>query len=85
MKPSALALFAAIGLAGVALTSGVAQGAARAVIIPAAKLDVPATPGMQTAVFAGGCFWTMEAVFEHVKGVKAVTAGYAGGTKATAT
>jgi peptide-methionine (S)-S-oxide reductase len=38
----------------------------------------------QTAVFAGGCFWGVEAVFEHVKGVHDVRSGYAGGTKATA-
>src|SRR5215468_9087590 len=36
------------------------------------------------AVFAGGCFWGVEAVFEHVKGVKNVTSGYSGGTAATA-
>jgi peptide-methionine (S)-S-oxide reductase len=35
---------------------------------------------LQTAVFAGGCFWGVEAVFEHMKGVKAVVSGYAGGT-----
>jgi len=40
--------------------------------------------GEQTAVFAGGCFWGVEAVFEHVKGVRDVRSGYAGGTKATA-
>ena len=56
----------------------------QAVAIPAAAHDVPARPGMQTAVLAGGCFWGMEAVFEHVKGVKAVVAGYDGGTKDTA-
>ncbi len=38
----------------------------------------------QTAVFAGGCFWGVEAVFEHVKGVKDVRSGYSGGTKETA-
>lgn len=84
MKTPLLATLAAAGIAGALLVSGAAQGA-RAVIIPAVKTDVPASPGLQTAVLAGGCFWTMEAVFEHVKGVKAVTAGYAGGTKATAT
>ena len=46
---------------------------------PAAKVDVPASPGLQTAVFAGGCFWGMEGVFEHVKGVRVVVSGYAGG------
>ena len=35
---------------------------------------------MQTAVLAGGCFWGMEAVFEHVKGVRSVVSGYAGGS-----
>jgi peptide-methionine (S)-S-oxide reductase len=38
----------------------------------------------QTAVLAGGCFWGVEAVFEHVKGVKSVVSGYSGGTKETA-
>lgn len=59
--------------------------AERAVPIPAAKIDVPAAGATQTAVFAGGCFWGMEAVFERVKGVRLVTAGYAGGTPGTAT
>ena len=45
----------------------------------------PVVPAKRaTAVLAGGCFWGMEAVFEHVKGVKSVTAGYAGGSAATA-
>jgi len=44
-------------------------------------LPTPATAakGEQTAVFAGGCFWGLEAVFEHIKGVKDVTSGYSGG------
>lgn len=58
--------------------------AERAVPIPAAKLDVPRTPGPQVALLAGGCFWGMEAVFEHVRGVRSVTSGYAGGTAGTA-
>jgi peptide-methionine (S)-S-oxide reductase len=40
--------------------------------------------GEQTAVFAGGCFWGVEAVFEHIKGVSDVTSGYSGGTVKTA-
>jgi peptide-methionine (S)-S-oxide reductase len=39
----------------------------------------PATAATETAVLAGGCFWGMEAVFEHVKGVRNVVSGYAGG------
>lgn len=47
--------------------------------LPAPRVDVPASPGRQVAVLAGGCFWGMEAVFEHVKGVTSVVSGYAGG------
>ena len=57
--------------------------AERAVPIPPAKLDAPATPGLQTAVFAGGCFWGVEAVFEQVRGVRSAVSGYAGGTRDT--
>lgn len=55
--------------------------------IPPAKEDVPraATAGKETAVFAGGCFWGTQAVFERVKGVIKTTAGYSGGSAATAT
>jgi len=45
---------------------------------------VKTAKGEQTAVFAGGCFWGVEAVFEHIKGVRAVTSGYSGGAKQTA-
>lgn len=43
-----------------------------------------AAPKLDTAVLAGGCFWGMEAVFEHVKGVRDVVSGYAGGSAADA-
>jgi peptide-methionine (S)-S-oxide reductase len=43
-----------------------------------------AAPGEATAVFAGGCFWGVDAVFKHVKGVKNVVSGYSGGSAATA-
>lgn len=51
-------------------------------LILAALLATPAAaaPRTETAVLAGGCFWGMEAVFEHVKGVTDVVSGYAGGT-----
>src|SRR5689334_18848981 len=45
----------------------------------------PAKPATETAVLAGGCFWGMEAVFEHVKGVRDVTSGFAGGAANDAT
>src|SRR5215213_4477729 len=50
----------------------------------AAAAPAAAAPGTETAVLAGGCFWGMEAVFEHVKGVHDVVSGFAGGTKADA-
>ncbi len=59
---------------------------ASVVSIPNPKLDaaLASTRGEQTAVFAGGCFWGVEAVFEHVKGVTRAESGYSGGTKDTA-
>ena len=50
----------------------------------AALAAAPTAAHADTAVLAGGCFWGMEAVFEHVKGVSDVVSGYAGGTAATA-
>lgn len=52
--------------------------------VPAPRVDSAAAAGLQTAVLAGGCFWGMEGVFEHVRGVKSVTSGYAGGGAADA-
>ncbi len=51
--------------------------------LPKPLADVaPGTSGeLQTAVFAGGCFWGVQAVFQHVKGVQSAVSGYAGGTK----
>lgn len=64
--------------------TGPLTGAERAVPIPAPATDVTGASGQQAAVFAGGCFWGMEAVFQSVRGVTSVTAGYAGGTAKTA-
>jgi peptide-methionine (S)-S-oxide reductase len=54
--------------------------------IPAPAVDVP-NPGSkhETAVFAGGCFWGVQTTFQRIKGVTATTAGYSGGSAATAT
>jgi peptide-methionine (S)-S-oxide reductase len=56
------------------------------IALPDAKLDVPKTAAKAdaVAVFAGGCFWGVEAVFEHVKGVKDAVSGYAGGKSGSA-
>ena len=55
-------------------------------VVPAPKVDQPAATGdkTQTAVFAGGCFWGVQGVFQHVKGVTAAVSGYAGGARDTA-
>jgi peptide-methionine (S)-S-oxide reductase len=57
-----------------------------AVAIPNPALDAPLAKakGSETAVLAGGCFWGIQAVFEHVKGVTAATSGYSGGSAGTA-
>jgi len=54
--------------------------------IPAPAVDTPAAEakGPQVAVLAGGCFWGLQGMFEHVQGVTKVVAGYSGGDKATA-
>jgi peptide-methionine (S)-S-oxide reductase len=84
VKVQALSIAAGMAALGWMLvpTGAVAE---RAVPIPAAAIDVPRGPGPQVAVFAGGCFWGLEAVFEQVRGVRSVQTGYAGGTAATAT
>jgi peptide-methionine (S)-S-oxide reductase len=58
---------------------------AEGIKIPEHKAAVAEGPGTQTAIFAGGCFWGVEGVFEHVKGVSRAESGYIGGTKAHAT
>jgi peptide-methionine (S)-S-oxide reductase len=73
--------------AAVALASSLSNSSTRsntAVPDPAFN-PTAAASGNQKAVFAGGCFWGMEGVFEHLKGVSDVVSGYAGGNAATAT
>jgi peptide-methionine (S)-S-oxide reductase len=70
-----------------AFSTSIGCTAATKTPIPAPAYDAPLaqTAGKQTAVFAGGCFWGTQSVFERVKGVLATTAGYSGGSAATAT
>jgi len=80
----------AIGVALVvgafALTLGGARSAEPAVALPAPALGEAADPAAveEKAVLAGGCFWGVQAVFQHVKGVSEAVSGYAGGDKQTA-
>ena len=75
---AAIALAATLSLPGCAATR---------VNIPAPAVDaqLAAKPGKATAVFAGGCFWGTQSVFERVKGVTDTTVGYSGGSASTAT
>jgi peptide-methionine (S)-S-oxide reductase len=70
-------------LAG-ALACRAGNGTSTAVPSPAADEAKAAAPGKQTAVIAGGCFWGIQAVFQHVKGVVSATSGYSGGAAKTA-
>ena len=70
--------------AALIVVAGMAAGAGSALAQAKAESKAPATAGTQTAVFAGGCFWGVDAVFKHVKGVSEVVSGYAGGAANTA-
>jgi peptide-methionine (S)-S-oxide reductase len=74
-----------LAIAGGLFTVGRALAHSDPVALPDPKTDIaPATMKPQVAVFAGGCFWGVEAVFEHVTGVTAVSSGYSGGSATTA-
>src|SRR5579862_826999 len=74
-------LLAVIGI-GWQLTSCAAEPP---VNVPSPVLDNPKQEGaLQTAVLSGGCFWGVQGVYEHVKGVEKVVSGYAGGDRSTA-
>ena len=70
---------------GIALAGCSAASVATPLPDPAVDIPLARAAGIQTAVLAGGCFWGVEGVFEHVKGVTRVVSGYAGGQADTAT
>jgi peptide-methionine (S)-S-oxide reductase len=78
---------AAVTMVLFAALKGGTPAAVAGVKIPEPAVDQPLAhrPGQETAVVSGGCFWGMQAVFQHVKGVTNATAGYAGGAANTAT
>ncbi|MGZ5269424.1 MAG: peptide-methionine (S)-S-oxide reductase MsrA [Ramlibacter sp.] len=63
---------------------GAGMAAEKAVKLPPPAQDVAATAPTETAVFAGGCFWGVQAVFQHTRGVLNAVSGYAGGDKGSA-
>jgi peptide-methionine (S)-S-oxide reductase len=75
-------LFAVLGAAA----AGCHLASAADTVLPAPATDETVDPGakLRTAVVAGGCFWGIQDVFQHVKGVVRATSGYSGGTAATA-
>lgn len=82
---SGLAVVITLIAAGCLLRSNVAASE-KAMALPKPVVDAPlaSSPGQQTAVIAGGCFWGIQAVFQHVKGVISATSGYSGGSSSTA-
>jgi len=80
-----IALAVALLLGAGLLASGRAPAGGEAALIAAPATDSLRIGGpVQTAVLSGGCFWGVQGVFEHVRGVRRVVSGYAGGAKSTA-
>lgn len=77
-------LSAAIAAAGAWAFAAAPSAAQEGLKIPAPVLDEPAQGSTEVAVLAGGCFWGVQGVFQHVEGVKDAVSGYAGGDKQTA-
>ena len=83
------ALLVAVAPLAIVVVQGLMPGSAgaqeRPVVIPAPAVDATFEDGLVTAVFAGGCFWGVQGVFQHVEGVTQALSGYAGGAAETAT
>jgi peptide-methionine (S)-S-oxide reductase len=80
--------FVAVMAAAVVAWQGVARafgGPESAMLLPAPAVDEPVGAAhTETAIFAGGCFWGVQGVFQHVRGVESAVSGYAGGAAGTA-
>lgn len=82
LAPLAITALLAIPVVGILTQTEPSRASEEAVAIPAPALDVTATgDGLETAVFAGGCFWGVQAVFQHVDGVASAISGYSGGVE----
>jgi len=78
-----LTLVLVTGVVAFSLASS-GNAAEQAIKTPAAATIEPASGHRETAIFAGGCFWGVQGVFSHVRGVISATSGYAGGAASTA-
>ena len=76
-----VAAFATVAVVGVGLRSAPQAEKARA--IPAPTVDETSAAASEVAVLAGGCFWGVQGVYQHVKGVTSALSGYAGGQQST--
>ncbi len=89
MRGALLLTALSLGVAGTAslfsLSPAAAIMAEEAKILPAPRITAKEPAKLQVAIFAGGCFWGVEGVFSHVKGVKSAVSGYHGGAASTAT
>lgn len=74
----------AVAFAAMLAATPLASAAEPAVVIPPPSLDEKGSGTTEIAVFAGGCFWGVQGVFQHVKGVRKAVSGYAGGSRETA-
>jgi peptide-methionine (S)-S-oxide reductase len=83
---TAAALLAATALIAHPVGNAVGPSSATSGPAPAPRIDAatPSPTGSETAILSGGCFWGVQGVFEHVRGVRKVVAGYAGGAASTA-
>ena len=81
---SSLRVFLMFLMLGGALACAAGTASTGAFPGPAADAPLATRHGEQTVVFSGGCFWGIQAVFQHVKGVVRATSGYSGGSAATA-
>ena len=77
--------FTAALLVGFVVSLALAKGSKQGEVpAPSSNTALAAQPGEESAVFSGGCFWGVQAVFQHVKGVISATSGYSGGAASTA-
>ena len=83
LRAALLAAAALVVVGGLGLR-GSSQAAEDSRVVPAPVTDEAATGGTETAVLAGGCFWGVQGVFQHVKGVSSAVSGYTGGARDSA-